>query len=670
VEQVPLADFLSDIRNDFLAAWDPARQAILHFHPGDTGVMQNLFAAFANPVARDFGPLGELMKRQALDEAALDAVLPNLDAAYAPGVYGALGSTPAPDQVQVGQDATDICAALDAWAGAIETMAPTLPPGTLPAESSVINLVRCGTWDPVESVRTVEGWVRAPEDALQDAADGELSGSRLAGAQVNTALRVPLQFQGQVATAALYLAFGETGSAALAVLQAARSADPRALRAAVEAADQAYVASLRLPERVSPELRAFCKRVFLNLRAGTDRRTGAIVASISRQPSYHLDWPRDGSFFNAALDIAGVTELVSRRLDFYTRSVRTEPLEPTILINTPIPGWPGCPDCPDLPVGSWEMNYYADGLIGGNIRLEVDNTALLVWSYVSHAGYLEDPVERAAYLRRAWPTVRLAADFLAWWRDPQTGLVWPANEDDNSPFTQGLEGAGTVFGALRAAAMMARSLGEEGCATRWIERAAELRRAALRHLYVEGQGFLNQPRQDGGAIPPGSVNGWMASWLAWPTHFLPRDDPRLQELLRRRLQAILPAVRGEGAGGAYLTKDTVSAALALPPGPERDAALEVAERMAREVADPDTRHLGEVFLNVDEDRDGPADRGRLGLQHPGGRVGRRIAGADAPRAPVVRGGHWFPNPLLSPQSGHSQVMLLQVMPHRFSFMHS
>jgi MYXO-CTERM domain-containing protein len=46
-----------------------------------------------------------------------------------------------------------------------------------------------------------------------------------------------------------------------------------------------------------------------------------------------------------------------------------------------------------------------------------------------------------------------------------------------------------------------------------------------------------------------------------------------------------------------VTKDAVSAALALPPGPERDLTLELAERMARDIADPDTRFLGEVFLN-------------------------------------------------------------------------
>src|SRR5207248_1101372 len=135
-------------------------------------------------------------------------------------------------------------------------------------------------------------------------------------------------------------------------------------------------------------------------------------------------------------------------------------------------------------------------------------------------GYLDDAAERSAYLARVWPTVKRAADFLASWRDPGSGLVWPANEDDNLAFTQGLQGAGTVFGALRAASMMARALGDEASAAAWIARAAELRRAALTQLYLPDAGFLDQPLGPG-VIIPASLNGGASSWLAWPEHFLP-----------------------------------------------------------------------------------------------------------------------------------------------------
>src|ERR1043166_6629937 len=109
-------------------------------------------------------------------------------------------------------------------------------------------------------------------------------------------------------------------------------------------------------------------------------------------------------------------------LDFYGQGMRAAAVEPATLIDTPLPGWPGCPDCKKFPAASWEMNYYSDGVVGGNIRLEIDETALVVWSFVNHVGYLAEP-ERSSYMARVWPTVRRATDFLAGWRDP-TGLVW------------------------------------------------------------------------------------------------------------------------------------------------------------------------------------------------------------------------------------------------------
>src|SRR5439155_20201563 len=53
-----------------------------------------------------------------------------------------------------------------------------------------------------------------------------------------------------------------------------------------------------------------------------------------------------------------------------------------------------------------------------------------------------------------------------------------------------------------------------------------------------------------------------------------------------------------------------SAALALPPGGDRDQALEIAERLAG-IANPETRTLGEAFHNTDLDGDGVVD-----LQEP------------------------------------------------------
>lgn len=612
IAKVPMVDVLLDHKNDFVAAWDVARDQLIHFHPESTGVVTSLLGALRD-VERDFGPLGELLAAEAVDADALDALLTDLDASYAPGVYAAVGSVPAADGWQVGGDRTDTCAAIDEWIDTAQRLPEILPDQHLPADPGLFDEARCGDFAPLDDVVAAEGWQVVPRDAREDLADdGALEGARLAAGQVNAALRVPLSFAlanddsgDDVAMAELYFAFASTHAEASAVLDAAREQGGAAVERARAERDRAFTSDLALPRGGSDDLRAFSQRALLNLRAGTDRTTRAIVASISRQPPYQLDWPRDGAFFNVALDLSGQHDLVTERLRFYADTMRDEASDPVPVIDAPGPGWPSCFECTAYPPDSWEMNYYADGTPGGNIRLEIDNSALLIWSFVTHAGFLAGK-ERDDYLDEMWPVVERGARFLAGWRDDMNGLVWYANEDDHAEYTQGLQGAVTVFGALRVSAALATLRGRDDLAVTWAARASELRRALLEHLYGDERGFLYRlARADEEQAP--ADGGGASSWLAWPARVLPADDPRVVAQLERNLERVMPKVRGAGPGGGYPTKVGLSAALLLPDGPARDEASEMVEQLVGELAGP-TRQLGEVFVNVDDDGDGLAER--------------------------------------------------------------
>ncbi len=604
--ELPVADFLLDHKNDFLAVWHPDAQAILHFHPGDTGVAHTVWDVFAIQ-NRDFGLLGALLAAAPLDVEAVDEAARDLDAHYASGVVIALGASPAADQFQIGADTTDTCTALAEWADTVAELSTLFDEFALALPDAALELVRCADFDPLATPTGQEGWTWVPQDALADAGDGELSDSPLAGAQVNTALRIPLSFEGDVATATLHFAAGATAADSMNTLSKARALDPDALQSALEADDRAFLATLNLPSGASDALIALSKRTFLSLRSGIDRESKALVASISRQPPYHLDWPRDGVFFNVALDLAGLTDLVTERLDFYADVVRKEDAMPLPLLDGELPGWPDCDKCRDYPAHSWEMNYYSDGVTGGNIRLEIDNTALLVWGYAAHAGFLPGD-ERDEWMARVWPTVRSATDFLASWRDPKTGLNWPANEDDNFAFTQGLQSAVTVYAALAGASMIARALGHEDAWTRWEARANELSDATFEHLWTEEDGFLSVPASDDPDVEVRPNRGGPVAWLGWPARMVEWTDERLHAPFREALPQHVAVAQGEGEGASYLTKLAISAALVFGPDSEEGKqALAIAEAMASEVADPHTLHLGEVFLNLDTDGDGQTD---------------------------------------------------------------
>jgi GH15 family glucan-1,4-alpha-glucosidase len=600
IPQVPLLDALIDHKNDYLAVWQEAKKTVMHFHPGDTGVATKV-GAILNPLDRDFGPLGALLQEQTPDTTQIEQLGADLDQNYAEGVYIAISSMPEPVEFQIGEDTTDTCASIDELADNVIALEERFPGKSLPAPPSIADAVRCGDFDPLEYPRSQHGWNYSAEDALADAQDGELSGNRLAGGQVNAAIKFPLNFDQDLAEATLVYAFGATAQAAHDELDWVRAQDIQTVQDDVATSDKAFIDGLWIPEEITGEMRNFVKRTFLNIRVGTDRKSGAIVASVSRQPSYQLDWPRDGAFFNIALDLAGQTELVTQRMRFYSDTIRDERERPLPLLNEPVPGWPDDPHARDYPADSWEMNYYADGMTGGNIRLEIDNTALLVWAYVYHIGHL-DGQAREDYIDQEWPTIKRATDWLHSWRDPETGLNWYANEDDHSVFTQGLQGSSTTYGALVGAARVAKHRGEDDLADKWLHRAGELKAATIKYMHVEGEGFRGHPDPD----EPG---GGSPHWLIWPTHMFPHGDERVAPQITAGLTKHLADVSGETPGGQYPTKVAISAALALPDGEERDKALEIATKLATEIANPNTYTIGEHYSAIDSDGDGVWDDG-------------------------------------------------------------
>jgi MYXO-CTERM domain-containing protein len=611
VPQVPLLDVLMDHYNDFMGVWRSEDEAIVQFHPEDNGVVRTLgglldvFLSETGP-SRDFGPIGELLKNQDPTGSELNDLTANLDDHYAEGVYAAMSSKPAPKAHQIGQDRTEFCKRIDELVENVQELAKN--GGTLPAPPAAAKRARCADdFDPVDTVRENNDWSYEAEDAFTDAKDGELNGTPVAAGQVNTALRVPIELEDGSGEASLYYAFGSTTSKSLETLEWAKGRETTSIQQSIVQADQSFVDSLWIPEEVDGELRKFIVRSFLNLRVGTDEQTGAIVASISRQPSYQLDWPRDGAFFNVALDLSGQHELVTKRMDFYSKAMRKEKKQPFPLLNNGLPGWPSASGENNFPPHSWEMNYYADAVPGGNIRMEIDNSALLVWSYVAHAGHLEGEA-RSEYIRDVWPTVRKATEFIHSWKDPETNLMWPANEDDHAEYTQGLQGANTSYLALNSAARMARHLGKNELASKWVDRADELRQATIDLMYKPDEGYFIDYGEEGRAAG--------RAWMGWPTHFLDYDDPRLKQSMTRLLKRQLESVKGERGNNGYPTKAAISAAIVLDDEEKRKQALEIAERLAEEIANDDTWTIGESIVPVDEDGDGETDSFINGVSTP------------------------------------------------------
>ncbi len=368
--ELPIVDWLLDGSNDFAAVWDSSANAVVHFHPANQLVYTKLTDVLIPPQVA-YGPLGEQLKMPSPDAATLANLAATLDDHYAAGSYVALTTKPAPDQHQIGFDGSGLCAARASFADNLIALPTHFPGVQLPIDPALINALRCPTG---ATMRQRQGWIYDATDALQDAGDGELQGSNVAAGEVDEALRTPLTFVAgdatDVAQAAVVLACASTGAAARAgAADVQWPLGPAAIAAASSDAVTGWLAGLRLPVSAPADALAVARRALINLRVGTDAATGAVVASIARQPPYYLDWPRDGTFFNVALDVSGQTALAGQRADLYLDWQRRSAVPPTLPIDQPPPRDPTTGKTATYPADSWEMNYYPDGLAGARFAL-------------------------------------------------------------------------------------------------------------------------------------------------------------------------------------------------------------------------------------------------------------------------------------------------------------
>jgi GH15 family glucan-1,4-alpha-glucosidase len=451
---------------------------------------------------------------------------------------------------------------------------------------------------PLEACRAHNGWTYRAVNAYVDAQTGRLSRSPIAACQANGALARRLHFRGRHAEATFDVAIGATRSEAAALLRAARSGDPAAQQAATEAWWASWLAPARLPATDDPLVTAFARRSLIVMRTATDSASGAIVASVDTQGPYGEDWVRDGAFIDHALDVAGYHDLVTRNEEFYARVQRTQPSGWSLLYSFPScdPAHPVYPNC--IPAGTFETNYYADpaAVVPGNpISFEIDEAGLGVWTLWDHYQYLDDPAARAAYLAAACPAIRLGAVNLAACRDPTTGLQCPANEDDNIPLTQGLQGAETVLLALDSAVAAAGPCAFDAAdVAGWQARAGELAQAIRTHFLVAG--------------PPAHFEGGRPAWLIWPVQLLAPDDPlALSHATWLEQVSITPLLARTALGGGYDAENLLARAELQRARGDMAGLAETQQQVRtfiRELATPGTLHLSEFYARVPLDLDG------------------------------------------------------------------
>lgn len=310
-----------------------------------------------------------------------------------------------------------------------------------------------------------------------DAADGELSMNAVAQGAVDTTIAVPVHLEAHGnATVMYWICAGRTDAEVRRLDERVRAEG--AAHALARAGAHWYTWVNKSGQDLSAlpdEILDFYRRSLLVVATQCDRGGAVIAANDSdiqwgHNDHYSYAWMRDGAFVCDAMDRAGFPELTRRFLTFAHEVIRDEGyfLHKYNPDGSPAPLW---------------QPWIRDGR--PQLPIQEDETALVLWLIGRHYGRTRDlDLLRAVYRR----LVVSAADFLASFRDPDTGLPLPSFdlwEERQGVFTFT---CAAVWAGLAAAAELAVLLNEQERRATWLHAADEVRAAMKKHLWLESEG--------------------------------------------------------------------------------------------------------------------------------------------------------------------------------------
>jgi GH15 family glucan-1,4-alpha-glucosidase len=418
----------------------------------------------------------------------------------------------------------------------------------------------------------------AGSSAYVDAKDGKLSGDDTAAGQSDAALVDELAFRSKTSVSSVsYLAAGFTQEEALRALGRARQTSLAAVRSEKGRWWRNWLNDTVIPRNAPKPVTTLAKRALITARQNS--ALDLIVSSLATQEPEGLDWIREGAYINRMLDVSGHPEMVTAHNERYAELQATSATKPVGGETTPS--------------GNWAQNYYADGVVGGPISYEIDETGLGIWTLWDHYTFTHD----RGYLLDVYEEIQLAAHYLSdnpplGCRDPSTGLQCLASEGDNPNPTQTLVGAQAAWLGLDAAASAAKVIGTDTAlanAKKWSTRRDELAAAIKTNFFDADCKCYTTNYEVGGTN-------------LWPVGFEPYGSSRSSSQADANWKHVSRVLKGKETQGGYESKAILGNAYEWAGRAAQHKHLEDALMWVAKKATTDTGLLGEAWMRGPKDR--------------------------------------------------------------------
>ena len=315
------------------------------------------------------------------------------------------------------------------------------------------------------------------EGTWRDAEDGRLSDNAIAQGAVDSTVGIQLELPASGAASCHYLiAIGKTWAAVNELHKRVLARGPESYIKRTAGYWGVWVRQGgREFDGLSPAVVRLYQQSLLILRTHLNHNGAVLAANDSdilrfARDTYSYMWPRDAALVIHALDLAGYGEAARRFFRLCGEIIQ----ERGFFLHK---------YNPDGTLGSSWHPWIA----GGDTQLPIqeDETALVLWALWEHFQIYGD-VEFMKPLYR--PLIKGAADFMASYVDPRTGLPlpsWDLWEERRGVMTYT---AATVVAGLRAAANFTEAFGENDLGDRYRAVATRMREGMDRWLWREDVG--------------------------------------------------------------------------------------------------------------------------------------------------------------------------------------
>ncbi|HEY7528743.1 MAG TPA: glycoside hydrolase family 15 protein [Candidatus Deferrimicrobiaceae bacterium] len=366
------------------------------------------------------------------------------------------------------------------------------------------------------------------EGTWKDAEDGQLQGNPIAQGSVDSTIMLSTRTS-PAAPAVLHywMAVGTTFDEVAEINRNVRRRGPDDFLGRTRAYWEFWVDKSEWDFGETPEEIVGCfRRSLLILRTQIDNGGGITAANDHdiiqfARDTYSYVWPRDGALAAWALDLSDHFQTTQAFFDFCHRVITKE-------------GYFLHKYNPD---GSLASSWHPwQGKHGKQLPIQEDETGLVLWALWKHMDRFRD-VEWAKDKYRG--LVARAADWIASYRDPSTGLPCPSYDLWEERYGVHAFTAAAAWAGLVAASRFAYRFNEGHLAQRWKAAADGIRAAVDRYLYRPELGRFARTltvREDGGIDADPVLDASL--YGLWYFGMYPPDDPRIvrsMEAVRERL---------------------------------------------------------------------------------------------------------------------------------------